>query len=242
MQVNGEETMGRSRKSQTKQEPSRKAIAYTRVSTAEQSREGVSLDSQEARLKAYAQAAGLELVDVLREEGVSGTVPLRKRPQGARLLAALEAGEAQHVVTIRLDRAFRSVADCLTVTSAWDAAGVAFHLVDMGGQSINTATAMGRMFLTMTAAFAELERNLIAERTSAALRHKQARGEHVGRVPQGAQVRSKRLVADADALALYRRATRLREQGMTYQEVAAALQSEGFTPVRGSKLRASTVH
>jgi DNA invertase Pin-like site-specific DNA recombinase len=39
----------------------------------------------------------------------------------------------------------------------------------MGGQTLNTATAMGRMFLTMTVAFAELERNLIAERTQAAL-------------------------------------------------------------------------
>ncbi len=39
----------------------------------------------------------------------------------------------------------------------------------MGGQTLNTATAMGRMLLTMTVAFAELERNLIAERTQAAL-------------------------------------------------------------------------
>jgi DNA invertase Pin-like site-specific DNA recombinase len=34
----------------------------------------------------------------------------------------------------------------------------------MGGQTLNMATAMGRMFLTMAAAFAELARNLIAER------------------------------------------------------------------------------
>ena len=42
----------------------------------------------------------------------------------------------------------------------------------MGGQAINSKSAMGKMFLTMMAGFAELERNVIAERTSVALQHK----------------------------------------------------------------------
>jgi DNA invertase Pin-like site-specific DNA recombinase len=78
------------------------------------------------------------------------------------------------VVALKLDRIFRDAEDALRQTRAWDKAGVALHLIDMGGQSVNTASAMGRMMLTMMAAFAELERNLIAERTAAALGHKKA--------------------------------------------------------------------
>ncbi len=43
--------------------------------------------------------------------------------------------------------------------------------MDVGGQTINTAVAMGRMLLTVMAGFAEPERNVIVERTVAALQH-----------------------------------------------------------------------
>ena len=55
-----------------------------------------------------------------------------------------------------LDRLFRDAEDALRQTKAWDKAGIALHLVDMGGSGMNTASAMGRMFLTLMAA--ELER------------------------------------------------------------------------------------
>lgn len=75
-------------------------------------------------------------------------------------------------MALKLDRLFRDAEDALHQTKAWDKAGIALHLVDMGGQTLNTATAMGRFFLNMMAGFAELERNLIAERTATALAHK----------------------------------------------------------------------
>jgi hypothetical protein len=49
--------------------PSNAAVAYCRVSTEEQVRGGVSLDAQTERLEAYCRAAGLELVELIREEG-----------------------------------------------------------------------------------------------------------------------------------------------------------------------------
>ncbi len=49
-----------------------KAIGYMRVSTAEQAEEGVSLDAQRAMIQAYAQMRGLEVTDIIVDEGVSG--------------------------------------------------------------------------------------------------------------------------------------------------------------------------
>ncbi len=150
-----------------------RVIGYIRVSTDDQAREGVSLDAQEARIRAYAEMAGLELVDVIRDAAISGTVPLADRAGGAALLDH----DVDHVIALKLDRLFRDAADALSQTRSWDKAGIALHLIDVGGATINTSTAMGRMFLTMMAGFAELERNLISERTAMALAYKKDRRE-----------------------------------------------------------------
>lgn len=221
----------------------RRAVGYVRVSTSEQAQEGVSLDAQEARLRGYCTAAGLELVALVREEGVSGSVPLAERPQGAELLRQMAEHGAAHVVALKLDRLFRDAADCLNQSRAWDNAGVALHLVDMGGSALCTGSAMGRMFLTMTAAFAELERNLIGERTKTALHHKRDKGEVVSRAPRGMRIEGKRLVAvsGSEGIRLAARARELRLQGLSLAAIARALESEGFRPERGRRIYPETV-
>jgi len=221
---------------------STRTVAYVRVSTEDQAREGVSLDMQEERVRAYCVANGLELVALVREEGVSGSVPLADRDGGRDLVAHLDAGAA-HVVALKLDRLFRDAADALNQTREWDRAGVALHLLDMGGQSINTASAMGRMFLTMAAGFAELERNLIAERTRSALHHKAAKGEPVSRAPRGLRIAGKALEVDpaSDGLTIYRRARDLRAEGETFRRIAEVLTAEGYRPERGRAFHPFTV-
>ena len=163
-----------------------RAFAYVRVSTMEQAREGSSLDAQENRIHAYCKMNRLKLVVVIREEGVSAGKPLAARPGGQDLLRAVASQQARHVVALKLDRLFRDAADALNQTRAWDRTGIpSLHLVDMGGQTLNTATAMGRVFLTMTAAFAELERNLVSERTQAALLYKKSKRLVYGAIPYG---------------------------------------------------------
>lgn len=219
------------------------AVAYVRVSTEEQAREGVSLDAQTERVRAYCVGAGLELVALVREEAVSGSVPLAERAGGAALLEAIATHGAAHVVALKLDRLFRDAVDCLEQSRTWDTAGVALHLVDMGGAALCTGSALGRMFLTMTAAFAELERNLIGERTRVALHHKKSKGEAVSRAPRGMRIVAGRLEPDPGSVGLriVARARVLRSQGMPLAAIATALEAEGFTPERGAHFYASTV-
>lgn len=67
--------------------------------------------------------------------------------------------------------------NALADVEEWEQAGISLHLVDMGGQSVNTGSSMGKMLITMLAGFAEFERNMIAERTTAALNYKKTHGE-----------------------------------------------------------------
>lgn len=216
-------------------------MVYLRVSTEEQAREGVSLAAQEARVRAYCGLAELEIAALLVEEGVSGAKPLATRPKGSELVRLVERHHVMHVVSLKLDRLFRDAGDCLNQTHGWDRAGVALHLVDLGGQTINTATAMGRMFLTMTAAFAELERNMIAERTAFAMRHKRRQLEVYSPTPFGYDRLGDRLEPREDELSTVARIQVLRGSGASWTEIAVALENEGRETKHGGRWHANTV-
>ncbi|MFS8544027.1 MAG: recombinase family protein [Limnochordales bacterium] len=217
------------------------AVAYVRVSTAEQASEGVSLDAQEERLRAYCTLQGLELVELIREEGVSASKPLAERPGGKRLLELVEGRRVQHVVALKLDRLFRDAEDALHQTKVWDRAGVALHLVDMGGQTVNTATAMGRFFLSMMAAFAELERNLIAERTQAALSHKKAHREAYAPTPYGFDRDGEALVENPAEQRVLMMVRTWRAQGWSLRRIAEELNRRRIPSKKGGRWHASTV-
>ena len=80
------------------------AVCYARVSTEEQARGGVSLEVQEERLRSYCSAAGLEVVQFVREPGVSGSKSLGNRPGGQVLLELVKAHKVNAVVALKLDR------------------------------------------------------------------------------------------------------------------------------------------
>lgn len=227
--------------SKAKRATSNRAVGYVRVSTELQADDGVSLDHQEARVRAYAAATGLELIAVIRDEGVSGGTPLAARNGGTDLLAAIANGEAHHVIALKLDRLFRATVDALNATDEWTAAGVGLHLVDHGGQSINTASAVGRMFLTMLAGFAQFERDLTRERTKAALMHKKASGKVYGHTPYGFDRMGDELIPNTDEQAVMRRITVMRGDGLSLAKIADALNADGLPTKRGTAWSAMQV-
>jgi site-specific DNA recombinase len=213
------------------------AMGYVRVSTQEQAEHGVSMDAQVTRIRAYCTLRSLALVDVVIDAGVSaGKYTLDERDGGAHVLAAVRAGDVRHVVALKLDRLFRNTIDCLSTVHAWDQAGVSLHLLDMGGASIDTSSAMGRMFLTMAAGFAEMERNLTAERTAAALARKRERGEKTGGdIPFGYTVVAEtggklRLHPKADEQHAIALMGQLRGEGYSLRAIATELQRRGIMP------------
>ena len=74
---------------------------------------------------------GLMLAEVLVEEGVCGSVPVKDRPIGGQLFAKLQRGDI--VIAAKLDRLFRSALDALKVVESLKGRGVKLHLLDLGG-------------------------------------------------------------------------------------------------------------
>lgn len=220
------------------------AIAYCRVSTTEQATEGVSLAAQRAAVTAYAAAHGLVLVEIIQDAGESGAIPLAQRTGGARVVAAVRSGTVAAVIVTKLDRAWRSCVDALSTTTEWTERSVSLHLIDM---KLDTSSAFGRMFLTMLAGVAELERNLIGERTAAALAHLRSKGVRVGRDGIGwtrtdaVDAEGRRVVVEVpEERALAERIRDLREDGLTFQQIADALTCDGIPTKRGGRWHATT--
>jgi DNA invertase Pin-like site-specific DNA recombinase len=218
-----------------------KAVCYVRVSTMEQATQGVSLEAQEEKLIAYCKMYGLEIVKIIKEEGISATKPLKDRPGGKELMGLVNSRKVNNVVALKLDRLFRNAEDALHVTRDWDSKGVSLHLVDMGGQVINTKTAIGRFFLNMMAGFAELERNMIAERTAMALEHKKRNLEPYAPTPLGFERIDDTLKKNDEEWEIVNLIFQLRSEKISYAKIAEELNNRGIPGKRGGKWYGSTV-
>jgi site-specific DNA recombinase len=218
------------------------AVLYTRVSTQEQSHEGVSLAAQEAKLRTYGALRGLTVVEVVCDAGVSGGKPMHTRVGGQRILDLVKRGVVAHVIAYKLDRLFRDCADCLTVTKDWDKRHVALHLVDLGGQTLDTSSAMGRFFLTVMAGAAELERNLIGERTTEAMAYKKSRHERVGELPYGSQEGPDgKLVEHPSEQAVIATIQQYRTAGLSLRAIVAAAEKAGLTSRAGTPFQLTQI-
>lgn len=201
------------------------AVIYRRVSTDEQAASGLGLEAQYATCETHATARGWSPVAVFTDAGVSGSVPLRYRPAGAQAVEMAKALGAILLVA-KMDRVGRDLVDRMTLLRDAADEGWRIESPDMGG--VDAATPEGKMIHGVMASFAEYEREVTRARTRAALRAKIRRGERVGMPPQ----------VDPAAVA---RARELREDGMGYAAIAAALDAEGFTPPRAAKWHRKTV-
>ena len=219
------------------------AISYVRVSTAEQAVQGISLQAQTESIRAYASFKGLELTEEISDEGVSAGKSLQKREGGKRLFELARDEQVGAVIAFKLDRLFRDAADCLAVTKFWDELDVDLHLVDLGGQPVDTSTAMGRFFLTIMAGVAEMERNLIRERTRAAMGHLKSSGRRVGAIPYGYTLGpdGKSLVPNPEEQAVVLAARQYRALGMSLRRISTALAQEGMHSRSGKPFAASQI-
>jgi len=213
-----------------------KTIGYVRVSTQEQATEGYSLAAQEAKIRAYADLYGLDLVDVVTDAGVSAKSLDRPGLQAA--LIRLEAREAEALVILKLDRLTRNVADWNTLIDRYFGKTIALMSVS---DQIDTRTAGGRLVLNVLVSVAQWEREAIGERTAAALAHKKSQGEHVGRPGYGFAIEGGRLARLEGEAAIVERVQAMRAEGRTLQAIADTLNCEGIPTKRGGRWQPQTI-
>ncbi|WP_428484602.1 recombinase family protein [Rhodopila sp.] len=198
---------------------------YGRVSTTRQADEGESLDVQQRTIAGYALMHGMSVDKVFVERGVSGSIPLGERQEGAAMLASLKAGDV--VITPKLDRMFRSALDALDVLAKLKQRGVSLHMIDLGGDV--TSNGISKLVFTILSAVAEAERDRIRERVATVKADQKTRGRYLGgKVPFGFTVGADgELVTDYAQQDAIRLAHAMRQAGKPLRAIQAAMEAQG---------------
>lgn len=215
----------------------KKAIGYVRVSTAGQVEGGVSLEAQEARIRAWCTLETYNLTQVFIDRGLSGG-RADNRPALQDALQAVGRGDA--LVVYSLSRLARSTKDTLAIAEKLDRRGA--DLVSLS-EKIETTSAAGKMVFRLLAVLSEFERDVIAERTSLVMRHMQIQGRHIGgQVPFGFRVVDGKLVSSPDEQEVMKLAKNLRELGLPLRSIAQVLEQEGYLSRAGVRFDPKQVH
>jgi site-specific DNA recombinase len=136
---------------------------YLRVSTEEQ-RERQSIVTQRDFGQRYCELHQLPVYELYADDGVSGTVPIESRPAGRRVLEAARQGRFDQLLVFKLDRVGRETRLILNSVAELEKYGVRVRSMT---EEFDTATATGRLMLTMLSGFAAHEREVIRERSVA---------------------------------------------------------------------------
>jgi len=199
-------------------------VAYLRISKTEESTETLSLDYQKHKIESYCEVKDLKLVKIIEDAGKSGKN--LNRPGIIEIMGLVKSKQIDSVCVYRLDRLTRRTKDLLyLVEDVFNKNNVAFYSLN---ENIDTTSASGKFFLTLMGALAQMERDLIGERTQDALQELKRQNRRLGNpdmVPYGfRQIRRKRatitdLVPIPDKIACVKKIFELRKRKQSLEKI-----------------------
>ncbi len=145
-------------------------FGYGRVSTGQQTTANQRLELEQAGYQ-------IDPDSWFADEGVSGKVAANQRPAFKRMLGQIRKGET--LVASKLDRMGRDAIDVLQTVRHLAERGIKVVVLQLGNTDLTSAA--GKILLTVLAAVAEMERDLLIERTQAGLQRAKAEGKTLGR-------------------------------------------------------------
>lgn len=195
-------------------------IAYIRVSHTE-SLNGTSLETQERRCKAFAELHNFS-IDKVYTEVVSGGVEFRKRPVFQKVLSELK-GNSKLVVS-RLDRLSRKVIDTLKLVDDFKRERKEICITDIGNIHKD---GVSKVFVTILASLAEIERENISTRIKASKKLAQEDRKYLGGYTEfGYKVENKKLVPDDKEFIVLQSMVNLRKSGLGYRKISDEIKNK----------------
>jgi len=210
-----------------------RCAVYARQSVSEGTGESASIGVQKdaclAAIASHAAEGWTALPDVYSDQGISGAT--LQRPAMQRLLADVAADRIDAIVTYKLDRISRNLADFAALVADLDRRGV--RLVSVT-QSFDTKSAIGRLTLGILMSFSEFERSLVSERTKDAVQAARRKGRWTGGcVPWGFVLVAGKLVPDPVE------AHRVAETFRVYLECGSLIATASALNARGWRTKVS---
>jgi len=216
----------------------KRAAIYTRVSTAEQSKKGVSLEHQLNKCRLQAELLDYQIDKEIVEPGKSAKNLEREGMQ--ELISMIKDKSIDAVIIYKLDRLTRNVSDLNYLIALLVKKGVELISVK---DSLNTSTASGRMVINMLGTISQWEREQIAERTQEALQYKKHTNQRYSAItPYGYNDENKILKKNDKEQTVILRILNLREHlGLSWQKIEDKLNQDKIATRLGGAWRRQTV-
>ena len=208
------------------------ALLYLRVSTMRQATDGIGLDTQEAACRAHAVRLSLPVLGVYRDEGASGKDGLEDRPGLAALVETFTHTPGAVVVVYSVSRLARRQRVLWQLLDEREGHGLR---VASATEAFETATPMGKAMLGMLAVWAQLEGDLVSQRTRDGLAELKAQGRQLGAPSMIRRVEPDgRHVLDESKMRRVQQVQALYETGVySHKSLAMHLNSTGVATVTG---------
>jgi len=171
----------------------KRIACYVRVSTEEQKKHGLSVDSQIQALTEYCAEKKYNVVGIYNDAGISARKSYKKRPALLQLLQDCKDGKIDLIIFTKLDRWFRSVADYYEVQTQLDACAVPWRSI---WEDYETETSSGMFKVNIMLSVAQNEADRTRERVRSAFQYKKERGDYVGSAPVGYIKKDNKLIKD----------------------------------------------
>ena len=195
-------------------------IAYLRVSHTE-SLNGTSLEVQEKKCRAFAELHGFS-IDKVYQEVVSGGVEFRKIPIFQKVLSELKSGSK--LVVSRLDRLSRKVIDTLKIVDDFKKQNKEVCISDIGNIHKD---GVSKIFVTILASLAEIERENISQRVIASKKIAKEERRYLGGYTEfGYKVEDKKLVPDDKEFIVLQSMVNLRKSGLGYRKISDEIKNK----------------
>ena len=207
----------------------KKLIGYVRVSSNISKLKGNSINNQISKVNDFCGLNDYELVDVLKDEGLSG-MEYSKRDGYLELIERCKTENIDGVVVYCLSRLGRRMKDIIDVMELFNKNDIEFYSVK---ENINNKDIMGKLMMNILMSFNEFEVDNIRERIIDVKRNNKENGLVYGKLMYGKDKDGKLLIDDIQEMKVVRYMKTLRSKGYSYFRISDRLNEKGIVSKSG---------
>lgn len=215
----------------------KKVIGYVRVSSLVQKEKGNSIPNQIEKIKSYCKLNGYELVDILKDDGISG-MSKSKRKDYLKLIDIMEDRNIDGVVVNDLSRIGRKMSDVVEFVDIIKKKQIEFHSIKEG---INNVSNVGGLIINILSSINQFEVEMLRNRISEVKQYKKSKDLVYGNLIYGKSKDGDRLIDNIDELKTIKYMKYLRKKGYSYFKISDRLNKRNIKSKNGNQWYGSGV-
>jgi DNA invertase Pin-like site-specific DNA recombinase len=218
-----------------------KLIGYCRVSTDRQKEEG-TIEIQEKALTEWCVKNGHELLQIFKDEGISGSDDIDKRLGLTHLYHYIKTNTVDGILIYKLDRLARDIILSETLVRDFQRLGLQLISINEPGITGNDIDPNRKLLRGIISLFAQHEKDVIKMRLRSGRRLKAHKGSYIGgRVALGYRWVDGDLIVNPEEADTIKEVFDLHDKGLSLRKIAAYCNTSGLPTSRGGKWSPSTV-